>query len=101
MGEVTGQLGRGLDHQYAGKQRPARDMAADPPVILADVVISGKDAVFSVAIDDSIEQGEFMPVRIHFSDRLGVSDQVIEIQGIWIENDWRGHVPFRFCCIAW
>ena len=91
MRQKAGELGRHLDHQHAGKQRPARDVPPRPPRVGPDIVIAGEQLPRLVDQHDRIEQRELVPLRVVRLDLLARHDGMVQIQRRRIQKHRRRH----------
>jgi hypothetical protein len=94
-GVERGELGGGLDHQDAGEERPAGDVAGNPEFIGSDVFISDQAMVIGVNVDDAVEHLHVAAMRIGLTNRLLIENLFAEVETGNIKKQLRRHESKR------
>ncbi|MGD0541933.1 MAG: hypothetical protein ABSB33_10480 [Tepidisphaeraceae bacterium] len=68
------QLSAGLDHQDTGKQGPAGDVACDPELVGAHILISDNAMKFGIDKDDAVEHFHGAALGVDFPNGLLTED---------------------------
>ncbi len=78
------QLGRSLDHKYAGEKRPTGDMTPNPKLIIPDVLETDDIAGFRIEMNYTVEMPHFVTLEIDLLNRLDVINNSVQIDGIQV-----------------
>lgn len=90
-GVEGGELGTGFEHEDAGEEGAAGDMAGDPEFVGADVFEADDSAELRGGVDDAVEHFHVAPLWIGRADGFLVVDDGVEIDAGQIEEKFGGH----------
>src|SRR5207253_6448061 len=88
----AGELRAGLDHQHAGEQRAAGDVAGNPEFVGTDILVANDQPIFGFGPDDAVELFHVAALGIGGTDRLLIEEQGFEVDGGDVKEVFGGHV---------
>src|SRR6185437_14153714 len=87
----AGQLRRGLNHDHARQERPARDMPRHPELIGPNILEADKLSLFGLGPDDGVKMFHVPALRIRFAHAFLVEEDLVQVNAADVVEEWRWH----------